>query len=249
MSLLLLTLTAAIVTADPAAAAAQRRADDAFIRGDYDTAIFHFNESIRLDPFELRPYAGRGAAYYRKKNYEKAIESYGEGLQIDPRSDALHFDRGTSYWSLGRAQAAADDFREAIRLNPKNDFAYNGLAWILATAPDDEMRDGRQSLKLATCRRSPPPTRKQETSKKPSAVIVSPWRYLTIRRTNSTGPGNDCSSTSNGNPTAKRSKNRNRSSDEKFAAFRSAIGRAYVSSSDSPASSASSGRSAAGSCR
>jgi tetratricopeptide (TPR) repeat protein len=150
MSLLLLTLTAAIVTADPAAAAAQRRADDAFIRGDYDTAIFHFNESIRLDPFELRPYAGRGAAYYRKKNYEKAIESYGEGLQIDPRSDALHFDRGTSYWSLGRAQAAADDFREAIRLNPKNDFAYNGLAWILATAPDDEMRDGRQSLKLAT---------------------------------------------------------------------------------------------------
>jgi Flp pilus assembly protein TadD len=150
MNLVSLVLSTAIITADPEAAAAVKRADAAFASGDFDTAIFHLDEAVRRDPLQYLHYAKRGSANFYKKRYEKAIDDYSEALRMQTRDARLFHDRGLSRWKIGQTNGSADDFRKAIELDPKHHEALSGLAWALATSPQDELRDGKQAVDLAT---------------------------------------------------------------------------------------------------
>ncbi len=57
--------------------------------------------------------------------------------------------RGQAYEAVYEYGLAADDFRAAIELAPKQDTGYLPLAWLYATCPDAEFRDGKKSLSLA----------------------------------------------------------------------------------------------------
>jgi Tfp pilus assembly protein PilF len=45
---------------------------------------------------------------------------------------------------------AVQDYEEALKLDPEDSGLLNNLAWVLATSPDDEVRDGSRSIDLAT---------------------------------------------------------------------------------------------------
>ncbi len=45
---------------------------------------------------------------------------------------------------------AIADFEEAIHLAPDDSEGYNALAWLLATCPQDGVRDGKKAVELAT---------------------------------------------------------------------------------------------------
>jgi tetratricopeptide (TPR) repeat protein len=44
---------------------------------------------------------------------------------------------------------AAADLKEVIRLDPRDADAYESLAWLLATCPDEHVRDGRKAVEYA----------------------------------------------------------------------------------------------------
>jgi tetratricopeptide (TPR) repeat protein len=50
---------------------------------------------------------------------------------------------------LDRREAAMASYREALRLRPDWPEASNELAWMLATAPEDNLRDGALAVRLA----------------------------------------------------------------------------------------------------
>jgi tetratricopeptide (TPR) repeat protein len=133
----------------PTAAEAQEAADGAFRRGNYDSAIAHLDEAIRLDPRSARAYHGRGVAFFHKKEYDRAIASLTEAIGLEPENDGAFFDRGLARWHAGQAREAVADFTQATELNPRNDDAWGGLAWALATAPDTGLRDGKRAVDLA----------------------------------------------------------------------------------------------------
>src|SRR4030095_9843551 len=66
----------------------------------------------------------------------------------EPGAD-IHAHFAAALAQLGRYSEAVSHYREAIRLNP--DFAelYNNLAWILATCRDNQVRDGKEAVRLA----------------------------------------------------------------------------------------------------
>ena len=57
--------------------------------------------------------------------------------------------RGDAYLSLSQHKDAIDDYTEALELSPENDGILNNLAWVLATTPKDDLRDGKRAVKLA----------------------------------------------------------------------------------------------------
>jgi hypothetical protein len=65
-----------------------------------------------------------------------------------PQSDraAAHALRASSYVSLGDFNHALLDYNEAVRLDPKDTELLNTRAWLLATAPEDNVRNGAQAL-------------------------------------------------------------------------------------------------------
>ena len=62
--------------------------------------------------------------------------------------------RGDAYLSMGDQAEAIVDFQSALDMMPGNDSQkpglLNNLAWILATSPDESLRDGKRSIELGT---------------------------------------------------------------------------------------------------
>jgi tetratricopeptide (TPR) repeat protein len=50
---------------------------------------------------------------------------------------------------MGRTREAVAQYQEALRLNPNLAGALNNLALILATSPDDKLRNGAEAVRLA----------------------------------------------------------------------------------------------------
>ncbi len=58
--------------------------------------------------------------------------------------------RADAYLNVGRQQEALADYEKALALEPKDDGILNNLAWLLATSPDEKLRDGARAIRLAT---------------------------------------------------------------------------------------------------
>ena len=52
-------------------------------------------------------------------------------------------------YRAGKQNEAAVNLRAALHFNPGNFSAASNLAWILATSPDDQVRNGEEAVRLA----------------------------------------------------------------------------------------------------
>lgn len=60
-----------------------------------------------------------------------------------------HLASGNTHLANKEYDRAIADYTEAIKLDPKDARAYERLAWVLATAPKDELRDGKKAVDYA----------------------------------------------------------------------------------------------------
>lgn len=71
-------------------------------------------------------------------------------LALDPNHATAYLNLGLVSESKKDFSAAIGHYRAALKILPTWDIALNQLAWILATSPEDELRDGARALELAT---------------------------------------------------------------------------------------------------
>ena len=81
--------------------------------------------------------------------HQEAIAQYQEALRIKPDYPEAHSGLGISLKVRGRFKEALSHFNEAVQHRPLQVSAVNNLAWLLATCPLAELRDGERALKLA----------------------------------------------------------------------------------------------------
>ncbi len=80
----------------------------------------------------------------------KAIDVFSDLIAMEENNfDALQR-RGDTYLNIGEHAAAVADLEAALKIRPEDSTVLNNLAWVLATSPDDEVRDGKRAIKLAT---------------------------------------------------------------------------------------------------
>jgi tetratricopeptide (TPR) repeat protein len=126
---------------------------------DYDQAIAYFTAALRADPKNARAFLGRGAAYFTMEDYDRAIKGYTEALRLNPQSpknDVYHQKAAEAYYQRGiNSQGKKDyglaikDYQEAVRWLPDYVRPNNNLAWLLATCPKCEVRDGKKAVEHA----------------------------------------------------------------------------------------------------
>jgi serine/threonine protein kinase/Flp pilus assembly protein TadD len=117
---------------------------------DYDKAINDFDEAVRLDPNDAVAFFNRAGAWWAKRDDYRAISDYNESIRLNPNHARAFFERGSFWENQEDYGRALKDFEEALRLNPRDEFAHLRLAFLLATCPDDKIRDGKRAIEMAT---------------------------------------------------------------------------------------------------
>jgi tetratricopeptide (TPR) repeat protein len=81
---------------------------------------------------------------------QEAIAEYTAAIELDGNHFLALRSRGDAYLSVGDHGAAVADFDRALVIEPADSSLLNNFAWVLATSPDDHVRDGSRAIKLAT---------------------------------------------------------------------------------------------------
>lgn len=104
-------------------------------QGDFDRAIDHYTEAIRLNPSLAPAYAHRGRAYGQQGRYEQAFKDSSEALRLDPGSAFAYLLRGWAAGQIEQYEQAIRDCTEALRLDPSLTQAYQIRSWAWAHVP------------------------------------------------------------------------------------------------------------------
>lgn len=83
---------------------------------------------------------------------KEALKTLDEQLKKDPDDIRARLNRVEIYTRLGDDAKAATDLEHLLKLKlepPTNSVVLNNLAFLLATSPDDKLRDGERAVKLA----------------------------------------------------------------------------------------------------
>ncbi len=119
------------------------------MRGQIDDAIEHYQRALRFRDGNVAAHYGLGMALEQKHKTDEAIFHLQKALSIQPDYIAASNDLGVMFASKGEIANAIAAWRHTLSFDADDPIAANGLAWVLATAADADLRDGREALALA----------------------------------------------------------------------------------------------------
>jgi len=119
-------------------------------RDDYAAAIRDFRKLVSQNPDDAVVVGQLGMLYLADKQPREAIKRFTRALELDDQQFLSRRGRSDAQISIGDHKAALADLEKALALKPDDDGVLNNLAWLLATSPDDGLRDGKRAIELAT---------------------------------------------------------------------------------------------------
>jgi Tfp pilus assembly protein PilF len=117
---------------------------------DYESSIAHCETALKLHPGNQKARNNLGNVLFLQGRYAEARVHFAEVLRLDPNHTDAHNNLALTCQKLGQTAEAIAQFRLAIELRPGFAAAVNNLAWILATSPEPQFRDGNEAVRLAT---------------------------------------------------------------------------------------------------
>jgi tetratricopeptide (TPR) repeat protein len=119
------------------------------VTGEMDKAVEQLEELRKLAPKDLFVMIQLASVHHATKDYRKAADTFSDALAQHPDSWLALRGRADSRLALGEHKLALADYGKAIELRPEDAALLNNLAWVLATSPRDELRDGARAVELA----------------------------------------------------------------------------------------------------
>jgi tetratricopeptide (TPR) repeat protein len=120
-----------------------------FKKGSVDEATVHYQKALQITPDCAEAHINLGNILLQKGDVDEAIGHYQKALQITPDCAEAHINLGNALIKKGSMDEAITHFQKALQINPDNTEAQNNLAWVLATASQVSLRNGRQAVELA----------------------------------------------------------------------------------------------------
>ena len=123
---------------------------NAFLKsGRVDEAIIQLQSILEIRPDFQEACSKLGSALLQKGRTDEAMAQFQRAVQIDPKLANAQSDLGTLLVQRGRMDEAMEHYQRALELQPTNVSFLNNLAWVLATCPNPEVRNGARAVELA----------------------------------------------------------------------------------------------------
>ncbi|MEM6655015.1 MAG: tetratricopeptide repeat protein [Planctomycetota bacterium] len=139
-----------VIELNPRAVSAYRNRGEAYAAsGQTDRAVVDYTAATALGPVDPSLLAARGVAHHRLGQIDRAVADFNLALQVDPRNAAALAHRGDVYARAGNYEQAIVDLDFAVRIEPSDAASHRSLAWVLATCPDEALRNPERAVAAA----------------------------------------------------------------------------------------------------
>jgi len=118
-------------------------------QGKLEEAVSLLQAAVDLRPDNSPAHENLAKAFLQKGNVADALVHYGKLLELQPDNIEAHNIVGTVLIQQGRTREAVEEWQKVLAIQPDNGNAMSNLAWVLATSPDDSLRDGPKAVQLA----------------------------------------------------------------------------------------------------
>ena len=118
--------------------------------GRRDAAAVQLEEAARVNPQALVVQRKLDLVRMAQGQHAVAIEHLQKVLAGQPKDVACWYNLANAYRISGQLKAALGAYRRTLEIQPKMTLAANNLAWLLATHPLAENRNGAEAVRWAT---------------------------------------------------------------------------------------------------
>ena len=117
-------------------------------QGRYQEAIDHLSMVLQRDPAYIQARVQLADALARTGRSDEALSHYDQALALDPTRPEAAYGAAMTYIRMERYDAAVDRLQQGVDANPEDRMFQHALARVLATAPDDGVRDGERAMAI-----------------------------------------------------------------------------------------------------
>jgi tetratricopeptide (TPR) repeat protein len=118
--------------------------------GNFGRAITDMQTLIHSDPTNTE-YRLRLATFYNAdKRPRKAIQLLDDVVRDEPKNAEALQARADANLSISKQKEAIEDYEKSLKLEGDNTGVLNNLAWVMATSPEADLRNGKRAIELAT---------------------------------------------------------------------------------------------------
>jgi tetratricopeptide (TPR) repeat protein len=109
----------------------------------------HLREAVRLVPGDAESQINLAVALNQQENWKEAAGIFGHLAPGIPNNAKLNYEFGVALAHLGQTREAMSHYARALRLQPDFLEALDRVAWIAATDPRPELRNGPEAVNMA----------------------------------------------------------------------------------------------------
>ncbi|MGP8239165.1 MAG: tetratricopeptide repeat protein [Limisphaerales bacterium] len=120
------------------------------LEGKFDRSVEKLSLALKYDPGLVGARIPLGRAYLGLKRPADAAGQFRAVLQCQPRNFEADAWLARSLLIQGKTNEGIAEFRRTLSLQPNEVEVLNDLAWLLATSPHSEIRNGAEAVKLAS---------------------------------------------------------------------------------------------------
>jgi len=113
-------------------------------------ALAFCDAALAIDPQSAGTRANRGVFLVAGGQIDKGLRELVRAVELAPRDVATRETLADALLRSGQPAAAIEQYRQGLRLQANWWEGCRRLGWLLATHPDDRLRNGREALELAT---------------------------------------------------------------------------------------------------
>ena len=109
----------------------------------------YLRRAVAVRPDYPEAQSGLGVALCMQGRLEEGVTHLERAVALEPDYRDAYRNLGEAFGAMGRRGPAARAFRSALQTAPKDPVLLKRLAWILATAPENDVRNGVEALSVA----------------------------------------------------------------------------------------------------
>ncbi len=117
---------------------------------EYEKALADYDEAIRLSPKNAEFHVSRGILRRQQGHPDEALKNFDEAIRLQPDLGSAYANRAIIWSVQGDQVKMQQDLDAAIGYSPNDPDTLRARAWLMATSPNAEHRNGKLAVTEAT---------------------------------------------------------------------------------------------------